>query len=129
MAATPEPEELSLSLPAAPEHLASVRAFVGEAWLGLGFDDEATDDARVVASEALAELLAKRGSGLATISIAVDVRTVSATIRLRPDADAPAVHVTDDDRRASLIVALMPAVRMQVDATPASITFEVPRPA
>jgi hypothetical protein len=129
MVPTHTTEELALNLRAGPEHLATVRAFVGETWRSLGFEEEAVDDARVAASEALAELFARRGAGSATVAITVDARAVTAEIRLHPGSgEAPAGGGADGDRRRSLMAAVIPGIRLRVEETPATISFVVPRP-
>ena len=112
-----------------PAQAGIVRVFVAETYRLFGCEDEVAEDARLAASEAFAELTARCSSGTATVEVSAVDGKVTTRLEARSTSRGPADEdLRTDDRRRSLIAALMADVRDELDAEPPAISFSAPRP-
>jgi len=106
-----------------------VRAFVAETWRLLGCEEEVAEDARLVASEAFAELAARGSDGIVRVEITATPGVVTTRLEVQSTAVGRAErdHASDGRRRV-FIAALMPDVEDHLDDEPPSLSFSAPRP-
>lgn len=126
--ATDRSEGFALILALRPTQVGIARTFVAGVWRALGYEDEAAEDARLAASEAFAELAARCGGGMATVSIDAVGTDLTTRLEVTARGDGEEDGPETDDRRRSLIAALMPRSDVELDRDLPFISFTVPWP-
>lgn len=118
-------EATRIRVPTTPEHIATVRAFIGAVGRHFGCSEETVEDLRLAATETCAQAL-EEGTAPNGIEVRASFEDGSFVLEIEPGAwfvpspTADPLDPTSGDRRRALVSALFPDVRVLTadDGTP-----------